>query len=195
MKRTIYTLILSAVIYLSSCTKDALAPVAVQIASNNNPAVPSTTSLTAATDTIVNTNGYLKLKLAKDTFNNDEVVICFKPKAKVCYIPGEDAPYLQGFGSESLCSLSSDNIPLAMNLLPLTQRGDTIALKVGANSDGVYKLSLTAINAVPEKFHVWLMDKYRKDSIDLRQNKTYLFDIYTADTSSVGKNRFKLVVR
>jgi hypothetical protein len=49
--------------------------------------------------------------------------------------------------------------------------------------------------AVPQLYDIWLMDAYRKDSLDMRQNKVYIFDIYKNDTASFGSKRFTLVIR
>jgi hypothetical protein len=119
----------------------------------------------------------------------------FNPEAKANYVPGEDAPYMQGFGLESLSSISSDNIALAVNVLPLKQQGDCISLNVMGKSSATYSLSLIKVDSIPAKYHVWVTDKLKKDSLDLTLYKTYLFDINTADTTSFGKNRFKVKIR
>jgi hypothetical protein len=150
---------------------------------------------TAADSALDNVTGYLRLQLAKDSINTDNVLISFRPAAKTRYISNEDAPTFQGFGLVSISSLSSDNVALAINALPLSNKGITIALKVYAKTDGAYTLNMNAINAIPLAYDVWLRDAYKKDSVDLRQNPRYAFDLNTADTSSFGSHRFKLIVR
>ena len=44
-------------------------------------------------------------------------------------------------------------------------------------------------------YDVWLMDAYSKDSLDMRNNKTYSFNISRADTATYGAHRFSLVLR
>ena len=39
------------------------------------------------------------------------------------------------------------------------------------------------------------MDKYKGDSLDMRQNITYRFNIYKTDSTSFGSKRFTLVIR
>jgi len=39
------------------------------------------------------------------------------------------------------------------------------------------------------------MDGYKKDSLDLRNNNTYVFDIDRNDTASFGNNRFRIIIR
>lgn len=121
--------------------------------------------------------------------------IYFTPTASAAYVPGEDAPFLQGFGYEYITSISSNGIPLAVNELPLKQRGNCIKLGVYGKMTGLYKLSLLQRDSIPERYHIWLMDQLKKDSLDLSVHCTYNFDIVTADTTTYGRNRFQVKVR
>ncbi len=137
---------------------------------------------------------YLRLRMALDSINSDETVISFKNQAKTSYVFNEDAPYMQGTGKVSLASLSSDNKLIAINTMPLAIHGDTVALNVGAAKYATYSISLNSIQGIPELYDIWLMDKFVKDSVNLRTTATYNFDI-TTDKSSFGANRFVMVVR
>ena len=193
MNNRIFAFLLLGSIYLSSCQKDAVKPTITLAAV---PQKTITTSQVITPDTTnSNINGYLRLQLAEDSVNTDNILIDFKPTAKITYSPSEDAPTFQGFGAVSLSSISSDNIALAINTLPLTNKGLTVGLKVNAKTDGVYSLKMVTIKSVPATYHLWLMDKYKKDSLDFRYNSKYAFNIYKADTSSFGSHRFKLVIR
>ena len=142
-----------------------------------------------------NTNPHLRLQLAKDTVNTDDIYIGFDSQASAKFVPDEDAPYKIGSGQVSIRSYSADSIMLAINKLPLpglTQT--TIPLFAGAKAYGTYSLNLTELEAIPEIYQVWLMDKFNKDSLDIRHNPTYTFDI-TTDTGSYGGKRFQLVIR
>ncbi|HVV54162.1 MAG TPA: hypothetical protein VHC47_02490 [Mucilaginibacter sp.] len=197
MKQGIGALILFAITF-ASCQKDSVAPSTkqkqVSTQSSNTSIIlnQQTSSNTAPADTV---NGYLRLQLAMDSINTDGILIDFKPGAKAAYVPGEDAPTMQGFGKVSLSSLSSDNIPLAINTLPLAGKSLSIGLKVNTSADGIYSLKMCDINSVPASYDIWLMDKYKKDSLDMSYNKVYAFNLYHADTASFGSNRFKLVIR
>lgn len=198
MKKLIYLLVIVSVAYLPSCQKDiAVAPETKTPASTTavTPTPPLSPGNTATTDTVINVNGFIKIQLAKDTVNKDNIVIFFTPKSSASYVPGEDAPHLQGFGLESLSSISSDGIPLAVNELPLKQKGDCIKLDVNGKVDAVYKLSMTQTDSIPSKYHVWLMDGLKKDSLDLSVHCSYSFDISTTDTTTFGKNRFSIKIR
>jgi hypothetical protein len=200
MKQSILRILLLAAI-LSGCQKEDLAPAAttpvttqsevtttpVETVQPVEPAEPA-----QANSTIT---GSLRVQLYKDAINNDGILIDFNPTASAAFVANEDAQYFQGNGMESLASLSSDNIPLAINKLPLPTQSLAIKLQVGAQTDGIYKLNLTAINSVPSVYDIWLMDRYKKDSLDMRNHPSYVFNIFKADANSYGSNRFSLVIR
>jgi hypothetical protein len=140
-------------------------------------------------------NQSMRLQIAKDTINKDDIFISFEPNAKTTVDFAEDAPYRMGSGKVNIATMSSDNFPLAVNKLPFAKQGQTIALRVGASASGTYKLKMTEINGIPKLFDVWLQDHLRKDSDDLRQNPSYLFDLDKTDTNSYGTNRFSIVLR
>jgi hypothetical protein len=194
MKQRFFTLLLLAAVCFSSCQKDAVEPSATQ--NQVSPKVTATTTSVLNQDT-VNTaiNGYMRIQLAEDAVNTDNIIVDFKPGSSTAFVRNEDAPTLEGFGAVSLSSLSSDNVALAINVMPLTSKGVSIPLVVGAKATGIYKLNLMAVNDIPASFDIWLMDKYKKDSLDFRNNPTYAFNLTKTDTSSFGSHRFNLVVR
>jgi hypothetical protein len=181
-------------IYISSCQKDGLAPVINQNQVSKK-VVSSTTALnqdTVSNDTI---KGFLRIQLAKDSVNFDNILIDFNPAAHPAYVIGEDAPTLQGLGAVSLSSLSSDNVALAINQLPLSTTGTTVGLKVNAQTSGTYKLNLLTISSIPATINIWLKDNYEKDSLDFRLYPSYAFNLNKADTNSFGSHRFSVVLR
>jgi trimeric autotransporter adhesin len=198
MKLKFSTLILFSYLFFSSCQKNVITPDTTPVKDNQK---PITTALSgpgkenSTNDSTANVNGFLKMQLIKDASNKNQIVIDFNPSAKASYISGEDAPQLQGFGQVSLSSLSSDNVPLTINALPLFSNGQTIALKVDAKADGSYQLKLDSIHAIPATYQIWLKDNYKKDSLDFRQAANYTFSITKADTASFGSRRFQLIFR
>ncbi len=141
------------------------------------------------------TDQHLRLQLALDTINTDDIYIGFNSSYSPKSVANEDAPYKPGNGKVSLSSFSSDNIALAINKMPFPGLAQTvIPLSVTARQNGTYKLNMTELDAIPQIYEVWLIDSYKNDSLDMRHNLTYAFDI-TADTSSQGSKRFKLVLR
>ena len=138
---------------------------------------------------------HLRLKLAMDTINKDDIYIGFDPSAQAKYVHDEDANYKQGSGKVSLSSFSSDNVSLAINSMPLPAVSQAIGLKVYATADGVYSLNMSELKNIPDMYDVWLMDAYKRDSLNMRKSATYSFNLAHADTNSFGSKRFSLVIR
>jgi len=191
MKR-IYILSLAAIFGLSACQKEAVSPQNGQLSRSLIPGSVSTTTNDAGLST--SASSFLRLQLAKDSIFKDDILINFKQDASAAYVVNEDSRYFPGNGAVSLASLSSDNVALAINALPLAQQGVSIGLQVNAQQDGVYKLNMTAIS-LPPTYKVWLLDKYKKDSLDMGLSQPYIFNLIKADTNSYGSGRFSLVVR
>src|SRR5205085_12362445 len=72
-------------------------------------------------------NQSMRLQIAKDTINKDDIFISFEPNAKTTVDFAEDAPYRMGSGKVNIATMSSDNFPLAVNKLPFAKQGQTIA--------------------------------------------------------------------
>lgn len=141
----------------------------------------------------------LRLRLAIDTLNYDDIAIAFNSSSSPKYNNMEDSQYLAGMSApEGLASLSIDNTPVALsiNFLPLPKKTQqVIRLKVTATSSGRLTLQKTALDKLPAIYELWLMDRYKKDSLDLRNNADYAFDINKSDTGSYGDNRFYIIAR
>lgn len=197
MKLRIGALLLTSCILITACKKNGVEPAVqpTQVAQTKG-AVSSISTQGTTTDTVGdNVKGFLRLQLTKDSINSDNIIIAFDPSAKATYVGGEDAPTLQGFGVVSLSSLSSDGIPLAINSLPLTNKGLKIGLKVYARNDGIYSLDMKTIKNIPDMYDIWLIDSYKNDSLQYRTYSKYNFNVITKDTASFGSHRFKLAIR
>ncbi|MBS1531185.1 MAG: T9SS type A sorting domain-containing protein [Bacteroidetes bacterium] len=138
---------------------------------------------------------YLRLQLAKDSVNTDDILIRFNRSAKTAFDPVVDAPYKTGYGTVSLASISSDNTELAINMRPFPTGDEKIPLAVSAGSSGIFTLNMKNIVGVPQLYDIWLIDTYKKDSLDMRHNATYSFNILKNDTASFGARRFYLAIR
>jgi len=136
----------------------------------------------------------LRLKMSLDSIHHEETVINFDPKASTAFVINEDAPHRQGEGLIGFTSISSDNIPLGINMLPLAAT-QTIPLRTVATNDGLYNITLARLANLPALYEIWLKDAYMKDSLDIKDNPTYNFNITHADTSTYGNYRFTLVIR
>jgi len=138
---------------------------------------------------------HIRLQMKMDSVNADDTYIGFSSGFKALYADVEDAPYKIGNGQLGLSSYSSDKVRLAINKMPLPGTTQTIVpLHVTARAPGIYHMNMTELQGLPKIYEVWLMDSFKKDSLDMRHDSTYAFNI-TADTASLGANRFKLVIR
>jgi hypothetical protein len=111
------------------------------------------------------------------------------------YKPGIDVLAPQNPGKINLSWLSSDNMALSAYTMPLKPPAAKIGLRIDAQADGLYALNLKVLQSIPLPYDLWLKDSFTKDSLELRYNPTYSFNIIRSDTSSFGANRFKLVIR
>jgi hypothetical protein len=151
--------------------------------------------LLLGTPVTASANQYMRLKLKQDSLVADEILIGFNSSADSKFKINEDAPQKPGFGAASLSSISSDGMPLSINSLKLPTQTETIALNISATSDGAYQLSMPELKSIPALFDIWLMDGYKKDSIDIKKNPAYSFNIIKSDSASFGSKRFSVVIR
>lgn len=137
---------------------------------------------------------YLRLQFGLDSLNTDGTVIFFNQNAKSTFNLAEDARYRTGAGKVSLSSLSSDNVPVAYNQLPLALKGDTIHLNIKATVSGTFSLNIKELVGIPQLYNVFLVDAKTKDTTDLRKTQSYSFTINTGDTTTFGAHRFSVVI-
>jgi hypothetical protein len=139
----------------------------------------------------------LRLELVLDGLNSDDIAIGFLSTATTQYNNQIDSRYLPGIDApEGLSSLSSDNVALSVNVVPLPSAAPLIIrLDIEAQNSGPFTLQRTGLDSIPQVYDIWLMDHYAKDSLNLRNNTSYAFNINKNDTLSFGHNRFTVVIR
>ncbi|WP_428327328.1 DUF2341 domain-containing protein [Mucilaginibacter sp.] len=137
----------------------------------------------------------LHLKLEQVGVYNDECGVYFDNKWNDKY-DIDDAYDLDGVSSKVYISTyTSDSVRTAINKLSDFNKNKKVRIFVKATTDGVYNLTMTDIaNIDTTLYNVFLLDHYKKDSLDMRRYKSYAFDIKTADTNSFGANRFELAI-
>jgi len=139
---------------------------------------------------------YMRIKMIKDSVSTDETMIRIKSNGALSFVNNLDAVYKQGNGAVNLASFTTDHVDIAIKAVPLPKlQAESLALDVNATTTGIYKLTLRDIVAIPRLYDVWLMDAYKKDSLDMRQNITYSFYIDKADSSTFGNKRFNFFRR
>jgi len=183
---------------LSACHKDYVAP-SDSVKKGGGSTGLTTTGLTGSKTTAANdtTKGYMHVQLAMGNTATADIIIEFDPAASAVYSNARDARTFPGGGAPiSLSSLSSDNVALAINQLPLVSSGTKVGLAVGAINTGQYTLNLTQISTtIPAAVQIWLKDAHNKDSLDFRRYPSYIFNINKSDSTTYGSHRFCLVLR
>jgi hypothetical protein len=139
-------------------------------------------------------NPLLNLKMSLDSVHTEETILSFNPNAHESYVLNEDAPHKTGGGLIGFSSMSADNIAMSVNAMPLRQT-QTIPLRVYATNDGVYTINMSQLRPMPALYEIWLKDAFMKDSLDIKNNPVYTFNIANADTSTYGAYRLSLVIR
>jgi hypothetical protein len=135
------------------------------------------------------------MKMEKDNQVYNYCGVYFKKGASEKY-EGADAEYLAGpTAPVSMSSLSSDGIKTAVNLLPDYHNGIRVKLNVTANTSGLYHLRLEDVRNIDALYDIYLLDRLKKDSLDIRHYGVYDFNLNTADTATFGANRFELSIR
>jgi hypothetical protein len=137
----------------------------------------------------------LYVKLEQDSTLYDYCGIYFNKDWSDKFEDG-DALDLDGLSSSIfLSSYSSDGMRMAVNHLSDYSKGKRVKLYANINSNGLYKLKVEGIRNIDTLYNIWLIDHYKKDSLDIRRYGTYNFNIIRSDTASYGANRFELVFR
>jgi hypothetical protein len=139
----------------------------------------------------------LRLQLLKDSINTDEIVICLNDKATNAYSDSEDAGDMGGISAAvSLSAISSDSVKLAIDRIPFPKKNQQIVpLFTNASSSGTYQLKLSQLKNLPTIYQVWLKDNFKKDSLDIRTNHIYSFNIDKKNPATFGDKRFQLIIR
>jgi N6-adenosine-specific RNA methylase IME4 len=173
------------------------AKTSAQPTSSNLIQLMSTREFVAQQQTTERPNPLLRLKLSLDSINNDEVVMTFADTAHMAYNVNEDAEDLGGNGAlESLSLLSADSIKLAINHLPFPKIQDEIVpVYTSATNSGTYRFDMTEVRSIPNLYDVWLKDALTADSVDIKNNRSYTFNIDKGVPESFGDKRFKLILR
>jgi len=139
----------------------------------------------------------LRFKLSKDSINTDEIVIRLSNSASSKFSINEDAEDIGGINAlVSLSAFSSDSVALAINYMPFPgPQQEVIPLLVDATSSGIYQLANTQLNNLPSLYDIWLKDSFTSDSLNLRLNSSYQFNIDKSNPATFGSKRFSVVIR
>ncbi|HQQ96812.1 MAG TPA: T9SS type A sorting domain-containing protein [Cyclobacteriaceae bacterium] len=125
----------------------------------------------------------------------DEMVIQFTDNASVAFDNQLDARKLPNPTAFNLSSLSSDNVKLAINAMPMSQDCySSIKLDVSNVPAGSYSLNFSDFETFTNSLtKIFLQDAFTGQSIDVRLSTSYAFQV-TSNTASFGSDRFSIKV-
>lgn len=132
----------------------------------------------------------MRVTLAGNDFEEETVVVF--DNAFSALANENDSKYFPGF-DVSLATLSADNKPMAINLMPDVTDVSEIKLSINAKFSGNMSLNFGALN-LGTADEVWLEDKYLNKLVQVRQGDTYNFAIDKNKVTTFGDNRMKLMV-
>ena len=97
----------------------------------------------------------------------------------------------------NIYTITKDGVPLAINSMSTPTSIDTVGLAVW-NYDssniqlGTHHLRFDSLATLASNFNIYLLDKYLNSVTNLKVQNSYNYNV-TADASSYGSNRFKLI--
>jgi hypothetical protein len=137
----------------------------------------------------------LSLKMIQDSSNYDVTHLRFLDTYKAGFDEKEDAEDINGQGQAVLFSaVTADNYLVGIASQPLQKQRTSVFLSVNDNTSGLYSIKRMDLSGIPAVYNIWLMDHFKKDSLDLRANDTYAFNIDKANTETYGNSRFEVVI-
>nr|WP_067063660.1 T9SS type A sorting domain-containing protein [Mucilaginibacter sp. L294] len=138
----------------------------------------------------------ISLKMVQDSTNYDIAYLRFLDTYKKEYDEMEDADHLNGSGQTVfLGAMTIDNHLVALASQPLEKQKTSVFLNVNDSKSGLYSIEKIDISGIPPVYDVWLMDHFKKDSLDIRANSTYKFNLDKNNAETYGANRFEVVIR
>ncbi len=140
-------------------------------------------------------NSGMMLQLKTDSINYDGIGLFFNKNWSAKFDTADGADLDGMTPNVYLSSYSADHIRLAINKMPNVDEAMRIKLYVNATSTANQQLQIKDMTNIAPKYNVYVIDHYRKDSLQLSLNNAYNFNINPTDTSSKGGNRLELVFK
>ena len=135
-------------------------------------------------------NSSFGIRLIRDSLSSDDVIVKYIQGATVVR---DMFDVLKLPGSVSISAWGPDNVQLALTTLPLQpNNNDTIRLSV-SGSTGNYQMVFNNARSISVLDHVYLVDNFTSQIINLNTTSMYNFSI-TTNANSQGMNRFYIVV-
>jgi hypothetical protein len=138
----------------------------------------------------------ISLKMVQDSANYDIAHLRYLDTYKNEYNEMEDADDLNGPNQNVFFgAMTTDDHLVAIASQPFGEKSSSVFLSVNDNFSGTYSIEKTNLAGIPDVYDVWLMDHFKNDSLDLRANSVYKFNLDKANPQTFGKSRFEVVVR
>ncbi|RWY47874.1 LamG-like jellyroll fold domain-containing protein [Mucilaginibacter gilvus] len=138
----------------------------------------------------------ITMKMIQDSSNYDITYLRYLDSYKDTYYDMEDADDLNGSGQTVFFgALTSDKKLVAIASQPMAKQRTSVFLSVDDATTGIYTLKRTGLIGIPAAYDVYLMDHFKKDSLDLRANDTYSFNLNKSNTATFGNERFEVIIR
>jgi hypothetical protein len=138
----------------------------------------------------------ISFKMAQDSVNYDITHLRYLDTYKNEYDEMEDADDLNGPSQNVFFgAITSDNRQVAIASQPLGQQKSSVFLSVNDNYSGTYSIEKINLAGIPDVYDIWLMDHFKNDSLDLRANSVYNFNLDKANPQTFGSSRFEVVIR
>jgi hypothetical protein len=200
--------------YVSNASSVVSHPTAVTIASGQGFFVQSTSATSSInfTESLKTTNQptglnlllgtpvgtqtpMITLKMVQDSANYDITYVRFLDTYKKEFDEMEDAPDLNGQGQNVFFgAITNDNHLVAIASQPIEKQKTSVFLSVNDNYSGIYSIEKIDISGIPAVYDVWLKDHFRNDSLDLRANSVYKFNLDKANPQTYGSTRFEVLI-
>jgi hypothetical protein len=136
----------------------------------------------------------LYMKIEQDSIHYDYCGIYFRSDWLDNFKPG-DAMDINDYSALDISSLSADGFHDAVNHWSNYTKGSRIRLYVNASADGAYTLKIEGIRNIDTLYDIWLIDRFKNDSLNIRRLGSYAFNVVKSDTTTYGGNRFVLAIR
>lgn len=140
--------------------------------------------------------GNVKLQMVQDSANYDVAQLRFADNYISNYVDTEDADDLNGSGQTVFFgAMTADKRLVGIASQPLDKKKTSVFLSVNDSSSGTFSIKKEDISNIPDKYDVWLMDHFKKDSLNLRADSTYNFNLDKSNPLTFGDARFEVVIR
>lgn len=140
--------------------------------------------------------GNITLQLLQDSANYDFAQLRFGDNYKNTFYDMEDAEDLNGSGQAVFFgAMTSDKQLVAIASQPLNKEVTSVFLSVDDNTTGIYAIKKVDVSGISALYDIWLMDHFTKDSLDLRHNEMYNFNLNKNNPETFGNNRFEVIIR